>query len=279
MSASSRAVVPGLDALRRCPGCGRENHPERVLCVTCGTDLETGRPPEDGAAKRLRRPTDDRLLTGLRGERTVLTGGGLILALAVIGLLVLLGVGPFAAAERLDRAVFLSSGYATPPTVLGVEQVATVTTMIGTADRSFSPLHLFDGEPGSVWLSDPEALEGGAERIRLELEVPAWVSRIELRNGDHGSVEDYGRNDRLLRGVLSVDGGRDFRIDLLDIGLQAQAITFAEPELTTSITIRVVRTFEAGGGPSGLALSEITVVGWPASAADAALARQRAQNS
>jgi hypothetical protein len=65
-------------------------------------------------------------------------------------------------------------------------------------------------------------------------------------------------------------------MDLLDIGQQVQVLELPEPELTTRITIRVDRTF-AGVGPRGVAISEVTLIGWPADAADAALARQRAQ--
>ena len=88
-----------------------------------------------------------------------------------------------------------------------------------------------------------------------------------------GGALDLG--GRLQRGLLSFDGGRDHRIDLLDIGRQAQSIELLEPELTTRVTIRVDRVF-AGTASRGVALSEITLVGWPADASDAALARQRA---
>ncbi len=112
--------------------------------------------------------------------------------------------------------------------------------------------------------------------IDLRLAEPAWVTRIEVRNGDHRSSDAYERSDRLLTGVLTLDGGRSYRVDLLDIGLGAQVVELPQPELTTRVSLRIDRVFE-GTGPRGVALSEVTVVGWTAGAADAALARERAR--
>jgi predicted nucleic acid-binding Zn ribbon protein len=278
MVAVTAAVRPH-DAERRCAVCGRLNDPDRSLCATCAADLDTGRALEVVPARR--RPAATGLLARLshgsqQRERALLVAAGLLIALTVVLVpLWIFDLGPFAPSERLDRAIFLSSAYEGPPAMLAVDSVATTTVRGGVPDRSISPLNLFDGDPSSTWIGAPISTDGSGEVIQLLLEEPAWVTRLEIRNGDHQSEADYGNNGRILTAILSFDGDRDYRIDLLDIGLQPQVVQLPAPELTTQVTIRVVRTFDVGT-PQGVALSEVTIVGWSASTADAALARQRA---
>jgi hypothetical protein len=272
------AVQP-QESERRCAVCGRINGADRFLCVTCGADLDTGRALEVVPVRR--RPAATGLLARLshgsqQRERALLVTAGLVIAVTVVlGPLWLFGLGPFAPSERLERAIFLSSAYDVPPTLLAVDSVATTTVRAGVPDRAISPLNLFDGDASSTWIGAPISVDGSGEVIQFLLEEPAWVSRLEIRNGDHQSEADYGNSGRILTAILSFDGGRDYRIDLLDIGLQPQVVQLPAPELTTQVTIRVVRTFDVGT-PQGVALSEVTIVGWSASTADAALARQRA---
>jgi hypothetical protein len=276
---ATTAVVQQHDAGRRCAVCGRRNDPDRSLCATCAADLDTGRALEVAPARR--RPRATGLLARLsqgsqRRERALLVAAGLVIAVIVVLVpLWVFELGPFAPSERLDRAIFLSSAYDAPPTSLAVESVATTTISDRVPDRSISALNLFDGDPGSTWIGAPISADGSGEVIQLLLEEPAWVSRLEIRNGDHQSEADYGSSGRILTAILSFDGDRDYRMDLLDIGLQPQFVQLPAPELTTQVTIRVVRTFDVGV-PQGVALSEVSIVGWSASTADAALARQRA---
>ncbi len=276
---ATTAVVRLYDAGRRCAVCGRRNDPDRSLCATCAADLDTGRALEVVPARRRPRATGllARLAQGSqRRERALLIAAGLVIAIIVVLVpLWVFELGPFAPSERLDRAIFLSSAYDTPPTSLEVESVATTTIRDRVPDRSISALNLFDGDPGSTWIGAPISADGSGEVIQLVLEEPAWVSRLEIRNGDHQSEADYGSSGRILTAILSFDGDRDYRMDLLDIGLQPQFVQLPAPELTTQVTIRVVRTFDVGV-PQGVALSEVSIVGWSASTADAALARQRA---
>jgi hypothetical protein len=202
-------------------------------------------------------------------------GSILLVVVAALGPLLLLGLGPFAPTERLAPALLLRAAYPGPPVVLAVETVATTTTAT-VPDRDLSALNLIDGDGASAWIGLPLDGDTAGEVIELVLERPAWIARIQFRNGDHLSPATYESSERLQRAVLSFDGGRDYRIDLLDIGQQTQVLELPEPELTTRITIRVERTF-AGTGLRGVAISEVTPIGWPADAADAALARQRAQ--
>jgi len=256
---------------RRCAVCGRSNDRRRELCAICGADLASGSALETTRTRRTSRAR-------ARAERRERIGLGVVglavLALAIVVPLLLLGLGPFASTERLEPALLLRAAYPGDPVVLAVETVATTTTAT-MPDRDLSALNLIDGDGVSAWVGLPIAGDDAGEVIQLVLDVPAWVARIQIRNGDQLSPAAYEASERLQRGVLSFDGGRDYRIDLLDIGQQVQVVELPEPELTTRLTIRVDRTF-AGTGPRGVAISEVTPIGWPADAADAALARQRA---
>jgi hypothetical protein len=258
---------------RRCGACGRGNDARRELCAVCGADLDTGLSVETSGARpsrRLRRTRSER-----RERALLLVLGALLVVTAAVAPLVLLGLGPFAPAERLEPALLLRAAYPADPAVLAVRTVATTTTAVAP-DRDLSGLNLIDGDGVTAWVGLPTEGDDAGEVIQIVLDRPAWVARIQIRNGDHLSPDDYERSGRLQRGLLSFDGGRDHRIDLLDIGRQAQVIELLTPELTTRVTIRVDRVF-AGTGMRGAALSEISLVGWPADASDAALARQRAQ--
>ncbi len=255
---------------RRCAGCGRDNDVRRELCAVCGADLDTGLPLETGTA----RPAARRVAANR--ERLVLLGvGGVVVVAATVALLAVLGIGPFAPSQRLDAALLLRAAYPQDAAALTVATVATTTTA-SAPDRDLGPLNLIDGNGETAWVGLPAAGDDAGEVIQLVLEEPAWVARIQFRNGDHRSSEAYERSGRLQRGLLRFDGGRDHRIDLLDIGRQAQIAELAEPELTTRVTVRVDRIFP-GTASQGVALSEVSLIGWPADAADAALARQRAQ--
>jgi hypothetical protein len=257
---------------RRCAVCGRANDERRELCRVCGADLETGLALErtPAGARRSSRTRSDR-----RERIALVVLGVVVVTAAVVGPLVLLGLGPFAPTERLAPALLLRAAYPGDPVALTVATVATTTTAT-LPDRDLSALNLIDGDGASAWIGLPLEGDAAGEVIQLVLEEPAWVVRIQFRNGDQLSPAAYESSERLQRGVLSFDGGRDYRIDLLDIGQQTQVLELPEPELTTRITIRVDRTF-AGTGPRGVAISEVTPIGWSADAADAALARQRAQ--
>jgi len=270
-SAEVTAVGASSPSGRRCAGCGRANDERRELCAVCGADLATGLALEIGRREGARpRTRSDR-----RERVSLVMLGVLVVVVAVVGPLVLLGLGPFAPTERLEPALLLRAAYPGEPVVLAVETVATSSTAV-LADRDLSALNLIDGDGASAWVGLPLAGDEAGEVIELVLERPAWVARIQFRNGDQTSPTAYESSERVQRGQLSFDGGRDYRIDLLDIGLQAQVLELPEPELTTRITIRVDRTF-AGTGERGVAIAEVTPIGWLADASDTALARQRAQ--
>lgn len=265
-------------ATLRCEVCGRANHPDRLLCAACAAELSTGRPFVlwSGALDVV--PAVVRGSGGRRRERLVQLVGGLAVALAVvIGPLWLLELGPFAPPARLDAAILLAAGYPGPPEVLAVDEVATTSTAVTVVDRQVAALNLIDGDLATAWIGAPVDDRGAGEVIDLVLADPAWVQRLEVRNGDHRSSAEYERSDRVMTALLTLDGGRVFRVDLLDIGLTAQVLELPRPELTTRISLRVERVFP-GTDPRGVALTELTPVGWRAGTADAALARERARH-
>jgi len=269
-----RSVIApiGVDE-RRCGACGRGNDPQRELCAVCGADLDTGLSVETSGARAARPAERSR---SERRERALLVSLSAVLVVtAAVAPLILMGLGPFSPIERLEPALLLRAAYPADPVVLPVRTVATTTTAVAP-DRDLSGLNLIDGDGVTAWVGLPVDGDDAGEVIQLVLERPAWVARIQIRNGDHLSPDAYERSGRLQRGLLSFDGGRDHRIDLLDIGRQAQVIELLAPELTTRVTIRVDRVF-AGTATRSVAISEISLVGWPADASDAALARQRAQ--
>jgi hypothetical protein len=272
MSAAAARTEPSQG--RRCASCTRVDTLGRELCAACGSDLETGLPLDPPVRRGSGAPSGARRSD--RRERALLVALSLVVvAAAAAAPLALLGIGPFAPNERLEPATLLRSGYPDDVVALELETVATTTTAF-SSDRDFSALHLFDSNGFTAWVGLPQDGSGAGEVIQLTLARPAWISRLQIRNGDHLSPEAYERSERLQRAIVMLDGGRDFRIDLLDIGREVQIIELPQPELTTRVTIRVERTFD-GTGPRGVALSEVTLVGWPADAADTALARQRAQ--
>jgi hypothetical protein len=270
MQPSEMATVPvrPVDtAMRVCGSCGGSSDAERELCATCGADLDTGLPIEivalrlgDGGPVRRRG-----LLVGL----AVMAG-----VVLTVGLVELLTSGSTQASDRLDPVPFVPSSYPATPELLSIGSVATTTTA-ELGDGEVSPLALIDGDGATAWVGMPPEEDGAVETIQLILARPAWVTRIQVRNGDHRSPTDYERSARLQQVVLIVDGGRDHRVDLLDIGRQAQVVELRVPELTTRVTIRVERTFP-GLDSDGVALSELSLVGWPANATDAAVALERA---
>lgn len=260
-----------------CPVCRRSNEADRLLCSGCAAELDTGRPHAlwSGALDTPSR-AGGRPAAGPR-YRPALRGLGLLVPVValVAGSLRLLGIGPFAPPARLEAAVLLAAGYPDAPQLLAVDAVGTTTTVVGVVDRDVAALRLIDGDAATAWIGAP-VVDGAGEVIDLVLAEPAWVTGLEVRNGDHSSNDAYERSDRLLSGLLTFDGARTYRVDLLDIGIEAQTLTLPQPELTTRVSIRVEQVF-AGTGARGVALSEVAVIGWSAGAADAALARERAR--
>lgn len=284
--AAEQARVPpasGLSATRRCGSCGAVNVHHRVLCGACGTDLDgddaaTVTPPSGPALV-----SHDRPLAGSRGdERHGVGWWWLAVAVATVGVviggLVISGVGPFADEPTvLDPVAYPQDRYPDQPQRLELASVATLTTREPAAERSFSPQAMVDGDLGTAWHGDADALPDTArEKLDLHIEQPAWVTDLVLANGDHADADRYTSAGRLHRVDLQFDGGQVVRATLLDIGTDLQRIHLDEPMLTTAVRVEVLEVL-AGEQHRGPAVSQLEVRGMPADDADAALAEQRAE--
>jgi hypothetical protein len=268
-----------IDLARTCPACGVDNRSSRELCGGCGADLDTGEvpprptrrdPPQPRDRRRGRRWRPGRLLVGL--VAAVVVAGGLLLALT------LLGLGPFASDPAVPDVDFDEAAYPDEPGVLDLSDVATRTTASDAA--ADAPAAMADGDPATAWRSESGVgeVEGRpGETIDLVLREAGWVERIVLRNGDQAEADAYAASDRLRRVRIGFDGDVVVLVDLLDLGLGRQEIVLPEPVLTTVTRIDVLETFPGETGE--LALSEIALHGWTATAEDADVATERAEAS
>lgn len=201
--------------------------------------------------------------------------GAVGLAVILVLALTLVGLGPFASGPDVPGAQLDVGRYPGDPTELAIADVATGTTASG--EDAESATAIVDGDPATAWRSGASTTTDAEviDTIELGLARPSWVTRIELRNGDHLDREAYDRSARLREVRLRFDGGVVVDADLLDIGLRAQAVTLPEPVLTTVIRIDVLRAVELPNDQ--LALSGLELFGWPAIDGDVELAEERSR--
>lgn len=262
------------EQVRTCPSCAAANRPGRELCARCGVDLEDGvLPPRPVRREAPDPPLVDAAPTRHRRWLFPLVGAVSAVVIVVFAL-TLLGLGPLARGPEVPVADFDAGSYRDDPGTLTLTDVATRTTA-QDADAEAAAA-IADGDPTTAWRSDGTAASDREvlDTIDLVLEEPAWIGRIELRNGDHLDREAYDASARLREVRLSFDGGVVVMADLLDIGLQPQGFDLPEPVLTTMVRIDVLRAVD---GPNDqLAVSAIDLLGWPATGGDVRLAEERA---
>ncbi|MEX0836149.1 MAG: hypothetical protein WD010_08665 [Nitriliruptor sp.] len=188
--------------------------------------------------------------------------------------LTLAGLGPLAPGPDVPSVEFDATSYRAEAELLTLSDIATRTTA-PDADAEAAAA-IADGDLTTAWRSSGEVRPGSdlLDTIDLVLADPAWVERIELHNGDHLDREAYDGSSPLRRVRLTFDGGVEVFAELLDVGLRAQAVTLPEPVLTTVVRIDVLERV-AGPNPQ-LAVSQIGLVGWGATAGDADVAARRA---
>ncbi|MEX1178837.1 MAG: hypothetical protein WEB09_10280 [Nitriliruptor sp.] len=200
--------------------------------------------------------------------------GALAAVILVVVVLTALGLGPFATGPDVPGADFSAERYPGDPDPLRVSDVATRTTA-PDADAE-APAAIADGDPSTAWRSSGQVPAGSEvlDTIDLFLGGPVWIERLELHNGDHVDRDAYDASASLREARLRFDGGVELLVELLDVGLGAQEIVLPGPVLTSNVRIDVL---DRVPGPSDqLAVSEITVIGWPAEGDDVELARRRA---
>ena len=270
--------------MRACPSCQIDNVRTRVLCGSCGADLDgddaatvpasTRTQLSFQARRRRRTPTDER-----RPWRWVWwVAAGLLAVGAVVGGLIVGELGPFAPEEGpLDPVAFPADRYSADPEPLELASVATVTNREPDAGRNFSPESMVDGDPETAWHGDAAELQAGTdEKLDTFFEQPVWLSAIVVANGDHADADAYADAGRLQKVAVRFDGATVIEATLLDLGRELQRIEFQEPVLTTAVRLEVVEVV-AGTEHADPAVSRLEFEGFPADEADAVLAEERAE--
>jgi hypothetical protein len=263
---------------RTCPSCGAPNSVRRELCGRCGADLETGstlprptqeRPPEEPPDEPAGQAPGRRLLP-------LLFGIVLIVALIVLAL-GLAGLGPFAQQVGMPSAAFDEAAYPGEVDELVLTDIAARTTREASGNESFEPPQMADANPDTAWNNDGEQLgDGVGEVVDLFLSEPAWVERVVVTNGYQLDSDTYAAHARIKRAGINFDGGERVVANLLDLGLERQAVELPEPRLTTTVRIEVLETFPGDTFPD-LAVSDIELEGWTADGEDVDIAVERAE--
>jgi hypothetical protein len=262
---------------RTCPSCGAPNSSRRELCGRCGADLETGgalphvaeRTPETPPDAPPDEPRGRRLLPLLLGVALLI--GLIVLALGLAGL------GPFAQQVGMPSATFDEAVYTGESGDLLLTDIAARTTLEGSGGESFDPAQMADSNPDTAWNNDGEQFEHGeGEVIDLFLAEPAWVDRVVVTNGYQMDSDAYAANARIKRARITFDGGERVVANLLDLGLERQAVELPEPRLTTTVRIEVLEAFPGDTYPD-LAVSDLELEGWTAEDDDAEVAVERAE--
>lgn len=282
------ATVRPPEDERRCPSCGAGNLAQRELCVVCGNDLETGLELPVAVAAPPASAPEERMARGRAGTALVVlvvaalaVAGGVLLGLAIAQ------VGPFAPAPpSLPDVAFDPGAYGPDGQELELTGIATLTTHDAEDGREFTAASMADHDPATSWRSDAVAAatqapggngdEAVHEAIGLYLARPSWVHQIAIRNGDHLDAAAYAAVGRVRQARITLDGDVAYLMHLLDQGREVQAVELPHPVLTTTVRIEVLETFPGENGDD-VAISELSLWGWPASAQDAELAAERAE--
>lgn len=265
---------------RVCPGCGTPNAAARMLCGRCGLDLESGDPqltadpiPGVVATWPLAGVADD--APGIPWWVPVLAA--LLVVTGVVAAIVALGLGPFAPAEQLPSADFDEERLSGAMQPLALTDVATVTSREASEDRTFTPQHLVDGDSATAWHGDAEQLPPDTdETIDLFLQDPAWVGAVIVENGDQRDADAYAAAARVQRVTFVFDGGVRLPATLLDQGLQPQVVELDEPILSTTVRMEITEIVP-GTETRDVAVTAMTLRGYPAQGPDVALAEERAE--
>lgn len=264
---------------RTCAGCGSVNHAGRLLCAACGVDLDDPTTPvtvgpQPRRADRVWSGVPDGARLGRRWALAVFAIGAVVAV--VLGVLVVVEVGPFARAADIPEASFDAAAYPQEPQRLVLSDVAALTTRATEDGRAFTPRELVDGDPASSWHGELADLPDGlVEKVDLVLDRPAWVTAVIIDNGDQASPDDYAAAGRVQRGQLVFDGAVVLPVTLLDQGLEPQIVELDEPLLTTAIRLEILETVP-GTERDGPALSGVALRGHPADGDDLDVADERA---
>jgi hypothetical protein len=264
-------AAPTTDAIkpgdRICPSCGSGNEPTRKFCRRCGTSLhEAVLAPEPAPARvpwyRRRFGRRREVETYAAGARPISMAGSSRsrrrlrlpnLRGAVIGLMVLLGLGAFASylympdvTNTADDVMRMVRDRFTPPAPV------VPVSFQGQAERGHGTGQAFDGDNSATyWLSPPPS--AGQPSLRVFFQDPIDLRRIEIMGGAPG--DDYAIYARPRTIALRTPGGNQ-RISLTDTpDVQPFDIDLAVAE-GEALRIDVVDTY-AGQGSKGVAIRNL----------------------
>jgi hypothetical protein len=260
---------------RTCPSCAAANPPTRELCATCGAGLDDGIVPPTLVRRDVPDPPTVPRRRRSHARWLVPIAGGAALVAVLVLALTLAGLGPLASGPDVPAADFDESAYTEDAAPLAVTDIAT-RTVSPQADAE-AAVAMADGDTTTAWRSsgDVDETSDVLETIDLVFAGPAWVERIEVANGDQLDRDAYDASSPLREVRITFDGGVVVDAELLDIGLQRQAIRLPGPTLTTVVRIDVLQ--RVAGPHDELAVSELTPVGWPAAGDDVDVAGRRAE--
>ncbi|MBY5164308.1 NADase-type glycan-binding domain-containing protein [Salsipaludibacter albus] len=259
------ATTGGVD-LATCPSCEAVNAVERRRCARCGTALhdevdDTGSDDWELAELPSDQSDPDPLPTPAAAGSPRRRSRGLGIAIVVVGALLgatlaafVFGIGPF---ERTTGVGidFRGSGYEGGAQPLSPQRARTSTVLPDADGRSFGAPSAVDGDLATAWVAaDPDEA-----RLELAFDRPVWITGLELANGDQLDEATFETVARVRTLDLDFGFGTLVRATLIS-GTGRQVVRPPEPILTDRVVLEVV---EATDG-TGVGLSEISFVGFPA---------------
>jgi len=173
---------------------------------------------------------------------------------------------PVAGLEDQEAAGSGGSTTTEPPTTttslrevveLPVADVRASSYIEPSAERTYGPDNLIDGDPATAWNEGAEGL-GEGEWVRLHFETPVIPARLEVANGYQRDEERYTGNGRIEQMTVKYSDGTSQTVELEDRqGFQEVPLVPKETEwlLLTAESVYPGSTWE------DLALSEIRVFG------------------
>lgn len=250
------AVGPAGEGLAACPRCGATNSVRRLLCASCGADLETGEPGgRESATTELGAPAAAEPDAGVRRTVVMVVAGAVVLGIVLgVGLLATGVIG--GSDSELPR----------PPTFTGsverlaVEQVVASSAVSDGAD----PGLVADGDLTTAWHTEEGATVG--EVIELHLDGQAWIDELQFAVGDQGPGTDFGSLARPVR-IRVRFGDDDSVIVELSDEPGVQSVRLDPPRRTERVRVEVLEVAPASGQES-VALSEIVARGHLADSAE-----------
>ena len=228
--------------LVECEVCGASNAASRPLCAHCCTPLRADVPggdalPDGWSAD----PPDPGTAPAPRGRG--LDTSPVLLSLVLLAGLVTAGVLLALVTSQVRR----TDG---PPVAAGVAPSGATASSVVEGHRA---LQAIDGDATTAWHEGADG-PGTGEWLEVQLPGRTEVRRVLVWNGDQADETSFAAHGRAA-GIRIEVGGRQFRVDLLDIdGPQAVDL----PDGVVDDRVRLVVEAVVGEQPE-LAISEVVV--------------------